>query len=55
MIGDGFYFGRYRRYVYEAGALTRSDKMQAKVIDDKVIAKERKKEIEISRINRFNN
>ena len=29
------------------------DKMQAKVIDDKVIAKERKKEFEISRINRF--
>jgi hypothetical protein len=27
--------------------------MQAKVIDDKVVAKERKKEFEISRINRF--
>jgi hypothetical protein len=44
---------RYRRYVYEAGAISRPDKMQAKVIDDKVIAKERKKEFEISRINRF--
>jgi len=44
---------RYRRYVYEAGAINRPDKMQAKVIDDKVIAKERKKEFEISRINRF--
>jgi hypothetical protein len=44
---------RYRRYVYEAGALNRPDKMQVKVIDDKVLAKERKKEFEISRINRF--
>jgi len=44
---------RYRRYVYEAGAITRPDKMQAKVIEDKVIAKERKKEFEISRIKRF--
>ena len=43
----------YRRYVYEARALTRPDKMQAKVIDDKVVAKERKKDFEISRINRF--
>ncbi len=44
---------RYRRYVYEAGAINRPDKMQAKVIDDKVVAKERKKEFEISRISRF--
>jgi hypothetical protein len=44
---------RYRRYVYEAGALNRPDKMQAKVIDDKVVAKERKKDFEISRIDRF--
>jgi REP element-mobilizing transposase RayT len=44
---------RYRRYVYEAGAINGPDKMQAKVIDDKVVAKERKKEFEISRINRF--
>jgi hypothetical protein len=43
----------YRRYVYEAGALNRPDKMQAKVIDDKVVAKERKNEFEISRISRF--
>ena len=27
--------------------------MQAKVIDDKIVAKERKKEFEISRISRF--
>jgi len=44
---------RYRRYVYEAGAISRPDKMLAKVIDDKVIAKERKKDFEISRISRF--
>ncbi len=44
---------RYRRYVYEAGAINRPGKMQAKVIDDKVVAKERKKEFEISRISRF--
>jgi len=44
---------RYRRYVYEAGAINRPDKMQAKVIDDKVVAKERKKDFEISRISRF--
>ena len=44
---------RYRRYVYEAGAISRPDKMQAKVIDDKVIAKERKKDFEISRVSRF--
>jgi REP element-mobilizing transposase RayT len=44
---------RYRRYVYEAGAISRPDKMQAKVIGGKVIAKERKKDFEISRISRF--
>ena len=44
---------RYRRYVYEAGALSRPDKMQAKVIEDKVVAKERKKDFEITRIDRF--
>lgn len=44
---------RYRRYVYEAGAISRSDKMQVKVIDDKVIAKERKKDFKISRTDRF--
>ena len=44
---------RYRRYVYEAAAINRPDKMQAKVIDDKVVAKERQNEFEISRISRF--
>ena len=44
---------RYRRYVYEAGAIDRPDKMKAKVIDANVVAKERKKDFEISRISRF--
>ena len=44
---------RYRRYVYEAGALNRPDKMQAKVISHKVVTKECKKDFEISRISRF--
>ena len=44
---------RYRRYVYEAGAVSQPDKMQAKVIDDTVVAKERKKDFEISRVSRF--
>jgi hypothetical protein len=44
---------RYRRYVYEAGAINRPDKMQVKVIYDKVVAKERQKDFEISRISRF--
>jgi len=44
---------RYRRYVYEAGAFDRPDKMQARVIDAKVVAKVRKKDFEISRVSRF--
>ena len=44
---------RYRRYVYEAGALNRPDKMQAAVIDPKVLVKERKKGYEITRFSRF--
>ena len=44
---------RYRRYVYEAGAISRPDKIQAKVIDDRVVEKERKNDFEISRIDRF--
>jgi len=55
---------RYRRYVYEAGALDRPDKGQApvpssgatgqaKVIDSDIIENERQKNYEISRIDRF--
>jgi REP element-mobilizing transposase RayT len=44
---------RYRRYVYEAGALNRPEKQMAKVIDDKVVEKERIREFELSRSDRF--
>jgi putative transposase len=44
---------RYRRYVYEAGAINRPDKMQAKVIDDKIVEKEQNNDFEMSRIRRF--
>ena len=46
---------RYRRYVYEAGAVNRSGKPQAAVIDEKIIAKERKNNFKVSRIDRFIN
>ena len=54
-VGFARYYNRRhnRRYVYEAGAIGRPAKMQAKVIDDKVVAKERKKGFEINRISRF--
>jgi putative transposase len=60
---------RYRRYVYEAGAVNRPEKGntpekyaplsqvnstgQAKVIGDKILEKERRKEFELSRSDRF--
>ncbi|MCP4627827.1 MAG: hypothetical protein GY850_30555 [bacterium] len=44
---------RYRRYVYEVGALRRPDKMQSKVINDKIVAKERRKDFKVNRISRF--
>jgi len=55
---------RYRRYVYEAGALDRPNRNmapvpssgatgQAKVIDSDIIENERQKNYEISRIDRF--
>jgi hypothetical protein len=40
-------------YVYEAGAIDRPDKIQARVIDDKIVAKERKGGFEIYRLDRF--
>ena len=46
---------RYRRYVYEAGAIERPDKPGSKVINDKVLKKERKKGFKISRIDRYRN
>jgi hypothetical protein len=44
---------RYRRYVYEAGAVNRPEKGKTKVIGDKIIKKERKREFELSRSDRF--
>jgi putative transposase len=44
---------RYRRYVYEAGSLNQSAKGSVKVIEDKVLEKERRKEFEISKSDRF--
>jgi len=44
---------RYRKYVYEAGAIGRPDKMHAKVIDDRILEKERKRDFELSRNDRF--
>ncbi len=43
----------YRRYVYEAGALNRPEKGKIKVIDDKILEKERNREFELSRSDRF--
>jgi REP element-mobilizing transposase RayT len=44
---------RYRRYVYEAGALNRPEKGKTKVIGDKILKKERNREFELSRNDRF--
>jgi hypothetical protein len=44
---------RYRRYVYEAGALNKPEKGTVKVIEDKVLEKERHREFELSRSVRF--
>jgi len=44
---------RYRRYVYEAGAINRPEKGNPKVIGDKILEKERKREFELSRTDRF--
>ena len=44
---------RYRRYVYEAGSLDRPEKESAEVIEDKVLEKERSREFELSRSDRF--
>ena len=53
----GFYdderIRRYRWYVYEAGSINQPAKGQVKVIEDKVLAKERSKEFELSKSNRF--
>jgi hypothetical protein len=44
---------RYRRYVYEAGAVNQPEKGKVKVINDKVLEKERNREFELNRSDRF--
>jgi hypothetical protein len=44
---------RYRRYVYEAGALDRSGKPGAGVTDNSVLEKERENDFELKRVQRF--
>jgi hypothetical protein len=44
---------RYRRYVYEAGAVNRPEKGTTQVIGEKILEKERNREFELSRSDRF--
>ena len=44
---------RYQQYVYEAGALVRTDKGTAKAIEKDIVENERQKKYEIKRIERF--
>ena len=44
---------RYRRYVYEAGSLSRPEKGNIKVIEDNVVEKERSRAFELSKSDRF--
>ncbi len=44
---------RYRRYVYEAGSLNQPEKGNVKVIENRVLEKERSKEFELSKSDRF--
>ena len=44
---------RYRRYVYEAGALNRPEKGNVKVIEEKLLEKVRNRGFELSKNDRF--
>ena len=44
---------RYRRYIYEAGAINRPEKGKVKLIGDRILEKERNREFELSRSDRF--
>ncbi|MBW2490113.1 MAG: hypothetical protein JRE65_03050 [Deltaproteobacteria bacterium] len=44
---------RYRRYVYEAGAINRPEEGKTKVIGNRILEKERKREFELNRNDRF--
>ena len=43
----------YRRYLYEAGAIVRSEKPAARVISKNVLGKERENNFELKRVQRF--
>lgn len=53
VLDAGERFRRYRRYVYEAGSIIRSDGKSQKVINSKHIEKERHNNFEITRTERF--
>ncbi len=61
MIGSHFFkarcfrpsMGRYRKYVYETGAIKLPGKNSAQTLNEKIIGKERKKDYELSRVDRF--
>jgi len=44
---------RYRRYIYEAGSLNQPEKGRVKVIEDKILEKERSRAFELSKNDRF--
>ncbi len=44
---------RYHRYVYEAGAVNRPEKGKSRGIGDRILEKERNREFELSRSDRF--
>ena len=44
---------RYRRYVYETGSVNQPEKGNIKIIEVKVLEKERRREFELSRSDRF--
>jgi len=44
---------RYRKYLYEAGAIIPPEKPEAKTIDKVVVEKERKRKFKLSRVDRF--
>ena len=48
-------FRRYRRYVYEAGALARSDGKSSRTIDASLVEKEREKNYRVTQSERFLN
>jgi hypothetical protein len=53
VLGEKERLQRYRRYVYEAGALKRSDGKSSVTIDEKILEKERKAGFETTRLLRF--